>query len=304
MKAVRKFWRVALSAVLLSGALAAQSNPPREITEAARQSYVQANVMFRNSQSDADIKAAIGLYNDALAKAPWFSDAWYNLSLAQEKLGDYASAVNSMKSLQPLEAGGPNERRDLDRMYTLQAEEKLSESRHSQHAALEDAAARLQSLVGSYTLYKFFIVSKLDRSNCSPDEAATTRLCMSFPSDTYRMAGHDGSAIGSQATVTTESDHVVLTLGTQRFCMSADAINYAASDPRITWNDRVEHGVTDCNNPQAEVRILTAYNYAIGMDANGNSQNAAINGTHTIVAVICPDAECRHADIATYWLRP
>lgn len=99
-------------------------NPRPGIPEEARQSYVQANVTYRNAQGDADIKSAIALYKDALMKAPWFSDAWYNLSLAQEKLGDYAGAANSMKTMEPLEAGGPNERRDLDRMYALEARAK------------------------------------------------------------------------------------------------------------------------------------------------------------------------------------
>ncbi len=100
-------------------------NPRPVIPEDARKSYVQANVIYRNAQNNEDIKSALALYRDALDKAPWFSDASYNASLALEKLGDYYFAAQYMKNMLPLEAGGPNERRDLDRIYMLEAKAKM-----------------------------------------------------------------------------------------------------------------------------------------------------------------------------------
>jgi len=288
--------------VALGGMCGAQANTQRAVPEAARQSYVQANVIYKNSQDDADIRTAIGLYNDAVAKAPWFSDAWFNLSLAQEKLGDYAGAVSSMQSLQPLEAGGPNERRDLDRIYTLLAEEKLNDARHSQQATLGAAASKLRKAVGGYTMYKFFLGLDRNQGPISRDEERNAGILFVFRSDQYGFAGHDGFAIGAQATVDTDGKHVVLTLGTQRLCIPPDQVG-AIFGPALgpIWEGNV-NGVTDCSNPQGYVFRADFMDRAWSPD--GNQNLPSLPGTATLALQICPDSECRHIDIVTYWLRP
>jgi len=284
---------------------AIEMNPRPDVSEAARQSYVEANVTYRNAQNDADIKSAIALYKDALVKAPWFSDAWYNLSLAQEKLGDYAGGAKSMKTMEPLETGGPNERRDLDRIYTLEAKQKMNDAKQAQQALLDGAADSLRKMVSGYTLYKFFLLHKQDGSLCSPEEASTYPTpCYVYASDQQGLASQDGSPIGAQAVVTTASGDVVLRLGTQQFCMPLNVADYAMGNPVVHWTDRNEPGLTDCNNPPGDVRVLTFAPKALALDGRDSTVQSAVSGTASIVTVKCPDSECRHADIVIYWLKP
>lgn len=286
--------------VIRTAAAAAMNLPLPEIPEAARESYVQANETYRHSQNDADIKSAIALYNDALMKAPWFSDAWYNLSLAQEKLGDYAGAVTSMKALQPLEAGGPNERRDLDRLYTLEADGKMNDTKQAQQAQLNKAAAFLQKSLGGHTVDQFWILQKQDGTLCGPGEVYSGS-CYVHGSAQYGYTGHDGSAIGAQATVSTEADHVVLTLGTQRFCIPPSSV-YLMQIPVVWASYSPSMHVTDCGSPPGEVRNLGFSLKAVDPVAGGKA--STVDGMVMLSVEKCQDAECRHADMAVYWLKP
>ncbi len=281
---------------------AAAMHPRPDVPEDARESYVKANVTYRNAQGDDDIHAAIALYKDALGKAPWFSDAWYNLSLAQEKLGDYAGAASSMKTMAPLEAGGPNERRDLDRVYALEAQGESAADRKRKQDALDAAAGQLRKAIGGYTMYKFFLDRKQDGSNCSFDELADAHdPCFVYASDQQGYTGHDGSLIGAQATVDTERGQVVLALGAQRFCVPVDQVGMAMVGVSHQFKFPLVHGITDCNMPAGAVWDFTFFPRAY--DSSG--QNAqGVNGTVSIEVTKCPDAECSHADIAVYWLKP
>ncbi len=284
---------------------AAAMRPPPGIPEDAREPYVKANVMYRNAQGDDDIHAAIALYKDALGKAPWFSDAWYNLSLAQEKLGDYTGAASSMKTMEPLEAGGPNERRDLDRIYALEAQGESAGDRKLKQSALDAAVNQMRKAIGGYTMYKFFLIRKQDGSNCSFDELADAHdPCFVYASDEQGYADHDGSPIGAQAKVDTEGGQVVLALGAQRFCVPVDQVGMAMVGVDHQSLFPLVHGITDCNSPAGPVWDLTIFPRTFD-PAGKNAQG--LNGTVSINVTKCPEAECRHddrADIATYWLKP
>lgn len=284
---------------------AAAMNPRPDISEQARESYVKANVTYRSAQGDDDIRAAIALYNDALMKAPWFGDAWYNLSLAQEKLGDYAGAAISMKTMAPLEAGGPNERRDLDRIYALQAQAESAADRSRKQHELEMAANQLRKAVGGYTMYKFFLIRKQDGSNCSFDELAYPHdPCFVYASDQQGYADHDGSPIGAQVVVDTIGDQVVLSMGAQRFCMPVNQVGMAMVGVDHQSLFPLVHGVTDCGSPAGAVWDFTFFPRAFD-PAGKNAQG--VNGTVSIEVTKCSEAVCRHddrADIATYWLKP
>ncbi|MFZ0746591.1 MAG: hypothetical protein WAM85_19445, partial [Terracidiphilus sp.] len=286
--------------VFRTAAAAAMFLPLPAIPEAARESYVQANETYRHAQSDADIKSAITLYNDALMKAPWFNDAWFNLSLAQERLGDYAGAVTSMKALQPLEAGGPNERRDLDRVYKLEADAKMDATKQAQQAQLDKAAAFLQKSLGGHTVDQFWILQKQDGTLCGPGEVYSGS-CYVHGSAQYGYTGHDGSAIGAQATVSTEADHVVLTLGTQRFCIPPSSV-YLMQIPVVWASYSPSMHVTDCGSPPGEVRNLGFSLKAVDPVAGGKA--STVDGMVMLSVEKCQDAECRHADMAVYWLKP
>jgi hypothetical protein len=97
---------------------------PSVVPQEARRPFVQANDTFRNSQGDADAKKAIALYKQALIQAPWFAEAWNNLSLAQEKIGDYKGAASSLKSFTLVRPEAANDQATLDHIYVLEGKTK------------------------------------------------------------------------------------------------------------------------------------------------------------------------------------
>ena len=97
---------------------------PSVVPEEARRPFVQANDVFKNSQGDADAKKAIALYKQALVQAPWFAEAWNNLSLAQEKVGDYKGAASSLKNFTLVHPEAANDRATLDHIYVLEGKVK------------------------------------------------------------------------------------------------------------------------------------------------------------------------------------
>ena len=99
---------------------------PTEVPQEARAAYVQGNTMFKASQSDDDAKKAIGMYQEAVILAPWFVDAWGNMEVVQEKIGDYKGAAESVGYLVKVEPDGAHDQAKLDHMYALQAKAKLA----------------------------------------------------------------------------------------------------------------------------------------------------------------------------------
>ena len=97
---------------------------PSAVPQEARRPFVQANDVFKNSQGDADAQKAIALYKQALLQAPWFAEAWNNLSLAQEKVGDYKGAASSLKNFTLVHPEAANDQATLDHIYLLEGKAK------------------------------------------------------------------------------------------------------------------------------------------------------------------------------------
>jgi len=97
---------------------------PTEVPQESRKYFVQANDVFKNSQGDADAKKAIVLYRQALVQAPWFAEAWNNLSLAQEKVADYKGAASSLKNFMLVRPEAANDQVRLDHIYLLEGKAK------------------------------------------------------------------------------------------------------------------------------------------------------------------------------------
>ena len=97
---------------------------PTAVPQESRKYFVQANDVFKNSQGDADAKKAIVLYKQALVQAPWFAESWNNLSLVQEKVGDYKGAASSLKNFTLVRPEAANDQVRLDHIYLLEGKVK------------------------------------------------------------------------------------------------------------------------------------------------------------------------------------
>jgi tetratricopeptide (TPR) repeat protein len=69
--------------------LAATLKPPPAIPEEARRYYVKAVTLQKQAKTAPEVAPAIAAYEQALLLAPWWADAYYNVSSALELAGRY-----------------------------------------------------------------------------------------------------------------------------------------------------------------------------------------------------------------------
>jgi tetratricopeptide (TPR) repeat protein len=108
--------------------LAQEIKPSPGIPEEARQKFVEGNTIAKSAKGPSGQKLAIKRYQEALAIAPWWGDAYYNLGTAQELAGQFDAAKTSFK-LYILTNPGEKEARDAqDRIYALNAKADLAKT--------------------------------------------------------------------------------------------------------------------------------------------------------------------------------
>lgn len=100
-------------------AISAKLRPAPVVPEEARRYLVRGNALLQNSKSPNEARDAVQEYRNALLIAPWWDDAYFNLSKAQELAGDLDGSVSSMQYYLLTE---PKDKRESqDRLYALEA---------------------------------------------------------------------------------------------------------------------------------------------------------------------------------------
>lgn len=99
--------------------LSAKLKPAPAVPEVARKYLVRGNALLQDAKKPGEARVAIQEYRNALLAAPWWGDAYFNLSKAQELAGDFDSAVTSMQYYLLTE---PQDKQEAqDRLYAIEA---------------------------------------------------------------------------------------------------------------------------------------------------------------------------------------
>jgi hypothetical protein len=107
-------------------ALAKMLKPAPAVPESARRALVRGATFQREAKDDAAYAKAEAAFRQATDLAPWWSDAYFNLSVVQEARKDLAGSAASLKLF--LLAAPEAERRDgQDRLYALEAKAELAQ---------------------------------------------------------------------------------------------------------------------------------------------------------------------------------
>lgn len=72
--------------------MALTMTPVPVVQEAARKHAIAASSEIRSAKSKGDFAKARTEYLQALAAAPWWADAWFNLAMLDEQIGNYSEA--------------------------------------------------------------------------------------------------------------------------------------------------------------------------------------------------------------------
>jgi tetratricopeptide (TPR) repeat protein len=93
--------------------LTASLPTPPPIPEKARQLFIQASALIKQTSNPEELTEPINLLRQALAIAPWWGNAYYNLARALELSGQYDEAVKQLNyylELKPSEADATDAR--------------------------------------------------------------------------------------------------------------------------------------------------------------------------------------------------
>lgn len=99
--------------------LSAKLKPTPEVPEEARKYLIRGNALMGDAKNQGEARAAITEYQSALLAAPWWGDAYFNLSKAQELAGDLDGTITSMQYYLLTEP--PDKREAQDRLYGIEA---------------------------------------------------------------------------------------------------------------------------------------------------------------------------------------
>jgi len=98
------------------------------IPEEARRYFVKAVTMQKEAKNTKGFEIAVTAYNQALLIAPWWPEAYYNLSIAMESSGQYDEAVQTLKLYLMTKPNASDVRAAQDKIYALEAKKEISQA--------------------------------------------------------------------------------------------------------------------------------------------------------------------------------
>jgi tetratricopeptide (TPR) repeat protein len=278
---------------------------PPEIPEEAHKLFVQANVTLKAAQNPQEMQSAIDLYGKAIRACPWYADAWYNLSLALEKVNEFTGAKIAMGYVMAMDTQQATQQATQERQYTLEAQQKLADQRKAQQERLTSAADYLRNQIGGHTMYRFWVFGDANLAHCIRDDDDRCRIWDSNRNSDRLGNGHNGTSLDSVASVSTENNKVVLSLGTQRFCIPIENARSVRLINRLMDTSTDESlNLTDCDHPNSKlfkVYLFPAGNRDIGVRVG---TSPTFPGTVQFDVERCDDDACSTLDIASYWYKP
>lgn len=104
------------------------AKPAPEIPEEARRSFIIGEALFKQAKTLRPAYEAASAFQTAATLAPWWSDAYWNLAVAQQFAGQYVSAKESLRLYLLTNPGAADRRAAQDRIYAIEADIIASKS--------------------------------------------------------------------------------------------------------------------------------------------------------------------------------
>jgi hypothetical protein len=100
--------------------------PVPAIPEEARRAFVEGVTIVKVAKDEASQRLAVDSFNEAVKLAPWWSDAYYNLAVAQELAGQLDAAERTLKWFMLSTSREAETREAQDRIYAIGAKRKVA----------------------------------------------------------------------------------------------------------------------------------------------------------------------------------
>lgn len=102
--------------------LSAEMKPAPVVPDEAIRFFDRAGAAFKTAYHESDFLAAAQEYEKAVAAAPWWGSAYYNMALALERASKFNEAIASFKLyMASVQAGSAEAREAQTRIYALEA---------------------------------------------------------------------------------------------------------------------------------------------------------------------------------------
>ena len=102
--------------------LATNIKPAPAIPEEARRSFIIGEALFKQAKNLRPAYEAADAFRTATTLAPWWSNAYWNLAIAQQFAGQYVSAKESLRLYLLTDPSVADRRLAQDRLYAIEAD--------------------------------------------------------------------------------------------------------------------------------------------------------------------------------------
>lgn len=182
--------------------VAAQVSPPLAVPEEAHRFHVRAETAIMLAKNPDEFKIAVSEFQRAIAFAPWWTEAYYNLSVAQEGAGDFSASIASMKLYLAARANAADASQVRDRIYALE---------FRQEQAVKPAPQRKLEDINLTGVWEGRVLGGIDRQEIckTPGGLEIRNISGSAPTPWYfyrHVSGGRYDAISSQPAL---SQHVI-----------------------------------------------------------------------------------------------
>ena len=116
--------------------LVQEAKKPLAISEEARQHFMMAQTYQKKAKNEVGYKLAIDEYKQGLLLAPWLPEAYNNLGILYEMVGNYDEAVSSLKLY--LLTNPSDAEKARDKIIEIEATKKLASAEASHQKAQEE----------------------------------------------------------------------------------------------------------------------------------------------------------------------
>lgn len=99
-----------------------EMKPAPEISEEARRSFIIGEALFKQAKNLRPAYEAANAFWTATTLAPWWSNAYWNLAVAQQLAGQYVSAKESLRLYLLTNPSAVDRRTAQDRLYAIDAD--------------------------------------------------------------------------------------------------------------------------------------------------------------------------------------
>jgi hypothetical protein len=116
------------------------------IPEEARRHFIKAVTMQKEAKDTKGFESAANSYHQALLIAPWWPEAYYNLSIALEQSGQFDGAMKALRLYIMTNPAPADARAAQDKIYAIEAKKEMA----AKASSPEEMAAKKQKEDGEW----------------------------------------------------------------------------------------------------------------------------------------------------------